>query len=207
MPHTFKILSLAAALLSGLFLAGARPALAVPLCFEVYENELVPGCYQTLPNNQTMNPVNCLTWCTPRLQQSPDGKKIVACDFTVDEAAYTSCDDWRAKAINIPTEFKSPLLTAELQGDINKLNQFGQGTSIQQVLGRMIKIGLGVVGSVALLMFIYGGVTMLLGSTIVGGGATKQDVLRAKGIITWAALGLMVVLASYAIVRFIFGTF
>jgi len=102
--------------------------------------------------------------------------------------------------------FQNDLLTAELQGSINSLNQLRDAT-LQQVIGRFIKTGLGIIGSIALVMFVYAGMTMLTGSTIVGGGATKQDVLRAKGILTWAVLGLVVVLASYAIVEFIFGTF
>ena len=55
---------------------------------------------------------------------------------------------------------------------------------------------LGIVGSLALLMFIYGGVMFL----ISGGSAEK--VTQAKQIIAGAVIGLVIVFTSYIIITF-----
>lgn len=69
--------------------------------------------------------------------------------------------------------------------------------SVEEVIGRVIKAILGVVGSLALLMFIYGGLTWM---TAAG---NKEKVEKGKEIIIWAALGLVVIFASYALVEFV----
>lgn len=59
------------------------------------------------------------------------------------------------------------------------------------------KIILGVVGSLALMMFIYGGVMMLISS------GSSEKVTQAKGIIMAAVIGLAIIFASYIIIRFV----
>jgi hypothetical protein len=60
---------------------------------------------------------------------------------------------------------------------------------------------LGIVGSIALLFFIYGGFTFL----ISGGSATQVD--KGKKIITGAVIGLVIVFASYLIIKFVLQAF
>jgi len=60
---------------------------------------------------------------------------------------------------------------------------------------------LGIVGSIALLFFIYGGFTFL----ISGGSATQVD--KGKKIITGAVIGLIIVFASYLIIKFVLQAF
>lgn len=70
-------------------------------------------------------------------------------------------------------------------------------------LNDLIRIGLrvaqiifGVIGSLALLMFVYGGVMMLISA------GNSEKVSKAKGILTAAVIGLVIVFASYLIVDF-----
>jgi hypothetical protein len=65
------------------------------------------------------------------------------------------------------------------------------------LIGRIIKAALGIVGSLALAMFIFGGFVWM---TSVG---NNEKVTKGKNIIIWAALGLIVVFASYAAVSFV----
>jgi len=58
---------------------------------------------------------------------------------------------------------------------------------------------LGVVGSLALLMFVYGGVMMLISA------GNSDKVSKAKGIIIAAVIGLGIVFASYLIIQFVMG--
>jgi hypothetical protein len=59
------------------------------------------------------------------------------------------------------------------------------------------KIILGLVGSLTLLMFVYGGLMMIISS-----GNTEQ-VTKAKGILLAAVVGLVIVFASYIIIQFV----
>ncbi|KKR22033.1 MAG: hypothetical protein UT48_C0001G0046 [Parcubacteria group bacterium GW2011_GWE2_39_37] len=56
---------------------------------------------------------------------------------------------------------------------------------------------LGIVGSLALLAFIYGGVMMLISE------GSSDKVTKAKSIITGAVVGLVIVFSSYIIVGFV----
>ncbi len=69
--------------------------------------------------------------------------------------------------------------------------------SVPVLIGRVINAVLGVVGSVALIMFIYGGITWM---TAAG---NEQSVSKGKNILMWAALGLAVIFLSYALVTFV----
>lgn len=73
----------------------------------------------------------------------------------------------------------------------------GGVNSVQQLIGKVIEAVLGVVGSLALIMFIYGGITWM---TAAG---NEQSVTKGKNIVMWAALGLVVIFSSYALVKFV----
>ncbi len=60
---------------------------------------------------------------------------------------------------------------------------------------------LGVVGSLALLMFVYGGFMFLISS------GNSEKVTKAKGIIIAAVVGLAIVFASYLIIEFVMEAF
>ncbi len=83
-------------------------------------------------------------------------------------------------------------------GTVSLNNPLGAGvTSVPQLIGKVIKAVVGIVGSLALLMFIYGGFTWMLS----GGNSTAVE--RGKNILMWAAIGLVIIFMSYAIVNFI----
>lgn len=63
----------------------------------------------------------------------------------------------------------------------------------------VVDIILGVVGSLALLMFVYGGIMMLISA------GNSDKVSKAKGIIIAAVIGLGIVFASYLIIEFVMG--
>lgn len=73
-----------------------------------------------------------------------------------------------------------------------------KGATPQTLIGRIIKGILGIVGSLALLMFIYGGFTWM---TAAG---SSEGVTKGKNILIWATMGLIVIFSSYALVTFVF---
>ncbi|MEK7097726.1 MAG: hypothetical protein AAB906_02670 [Patescibacteria group bacterium] len=65
---------------------------------------------------------------------------------------------------------------------------------------RVTEIILGLVGSISLLMFVYGGVMFLIS------GGSSERVEKGKQIIIGSIVGLIIVFASYTIIGFIFST-
>jgi hypothetical protein len=106
--------------------------------------------------------------------------------------------------------FVLPVLAA--QGDITdpsdtptvtnerKLSNPLGGTSIQSVIGRAINGVMGVVGSLALLMFVYGGLLWMTS------GGSQDKVKKGKDIILWSAIGMVVIFGAYALTQFVITT-
>jgi uncharacterized membrane protein YjfL (UPF0719 family) len=65
------------------------------------------------------------------------------------------------------------------------------------LIGNVLNVALGIVGSLALVMFIYGGFVWMLAA------GNEQAVEKGKNILMWAAIGLVVIFASYSLVRFV----
>ncbi len=81
-------------------------------------------------------------------------------------------------------EFQNPL------GDkVNDPNVF-IGTVINKILG--------IVGSIALVMFVYGGFTWMLA------GGNTEKVQKAKSVLVWSTLGLIAIFSAYTAVKFLF---
>ena len=84
-------------------------------------------------------------------------------------------------------------LAAELK------NPLGDGNDDPRVfIGRLIKGILGLSGSVALLMFVYGGVVYLTAQ------GENERIQRAKTPLPWATVGLAVIFGSYAFLTYLF---
>ncbi len=80
---------------------------------------------------------------------------------------------------------------------VSLTNPLGGDVTPQTFIGRIINAILGIIGSVSLVMFVFGGITML---TSMG---NPEKMTKAKGILVGAILGLIIVFTSYALVRFV----
>ncbi len=69
--------------------------------------------------------------------------------------------------------------------------------NVNTIVGTLIKAVLGVVGSLALLAFVYGGFVLMLSA------GSSDRVQKGKNILIWASVGLVVIFTAYAAVRFI----
>lgn len=65
------------------------------------------------------------------------------------------------------------------------------------LVGNIIKIALGLVGSLALVMFIYGGLMMMVSS------GNSDLISKGRNTLIWAVLGLVVIFSSYTIINFV----
>lgn len=77
-------------------------------------------------------------------------------------------------------------------------NPLGTDATIPQLVGRAITLFTGISGSIALLMFVYGGVLW-----IFSGGA-EERVTKGKEVMKWATIGLVVMFSAYALVNLVF---
>jgi hypothetical protein len=94
-----------------------------------------------------------------------------------------------------PAEKKVEKLEApSTLGDLNKTKE----VDLPVLIGKGIKLLMQVIGTIALLMFVYGGLLWM-----VSAGNTEKT-KKAMDIMLWAGLGVIVILSSYAIVNFVF---
>ena len=83
-------------------------------------------------------------------------------------------------------------------GSIALPNPLGDINTLPVLVGHIIRALLGIVGSLALAVFIYGGFVWM---TSAGNG---DSVNKGKNTLIWAAIGLAVIFSAYALVRFVF---
>jgi hypothetical protein len=76
-------------------------------------------------------------------------------------------------------------------------NPKGSVQNVPQLIGKIINALLGIVGSLALIMFIYGGFTWMLAA------GNETQVEKGRNILVWATIGLVVIFASYSLTSFI----
>lgn len=93
---------------------------------------------------------------------------------------------------NDPVE---PLSTSCTGGSCTLNNPLGNINTPEALIGRVIESVMGIVGSIALLMFVYGGLTWMTSA------GSQEKVKKGKDILIWSAAGLVVVFMSYAITR------
>ncbi|MFH1947315.1 MAG: pilin [Candidatus Magasanikbacteria bacterium] len=86
---------------------------------------------------------------------------------------------------------------------LNKLSELNQlkSNNIPNLIGNLIKTAMGLMGSIGLVMFVYGG---LLWMTAAGNSEHQK---KAMNVLLWSSMGIIVILASYVIVSFVFKAF
>lgn len=77
------------------------------------------------------------------------------------------------------------------------VNPLGAGITPAALIGRVIKGALGISGTIALAIFVWGGFVWLTS----GGSPEKID--TAKRLIVWAVLGLALIFGAYAVTSFV----
>lgn len=82
-----------------------------------------------------------------------------------------------------------------LTNPLNPNNDANGISTPQALIGKIINAILGIVGSLALLMFVYGGLTWMTSS------GSQEKVKKGRDIIVWSAIGLAIIFASYGLVR------
>jgi len=80
-------------------------------------------------------------------------------------------------------------------------NPLGTDVTVTQFIGRGIRAVIGIVGALALLMFIYGGITWMTA------GGSQERVTSAKNILKNSFIGILLIFFSYTIISIFFSFF
>lgn len=98
----------------------------------------------------------------------------------------------------------SAQISPENTGLSDSAREAGYGEAaveLPDLIGRIINILIGLIGLILFLFVLYGGIMWM----IAGGDSTK--ITKAQGIIYNAVIGVVVVLAAYAITSFVINQF
>ena len=122
--------------------------------------------------------------------------KVLAanCLDTAERQAHCKLVSWNASVL----ASGSGIQDEEPTPDFSSLPTFTNPMDIdspQTFIGKIINIIMGVVGSIALIMFIFGGITWMMA------GGNEQKVKKGVGILVWSVIGLVAIFLSYAIVN------
>ena len=91
--------------------------------------------------------------------------------------------------------FATEVVFAQAGSTVSLENPIGAGTDINTILGSGIKVALGVVGSISLLVFVYGGFLWLTSA------GSSEKVKKGWDTIIYAVIGLFIIFSSYAILN------
>ncbi|MBI4281079.1 hypothetical protein HY628_02700 [Candidatus Uhrbacteria bacterium] len=99
------------------------------------------------------------------------------------------------KRFLILVSFLTPLVTQA--GTVVQLQSPINAPTVQALAGDIIRAVLGLVGSLALIMFIYGGFLWLTS------GGNPDKIKQGRDTLIWAAIGLVFIFSSYIVARFV----
>lgn len=88
---------------------------------------------------------------------------------------------------------------AASNADVVKLKNPIADGNIQQILGRVVRQGFTILGSITFLVFVYGGFLWLTS------GGNSDKVSKGTSVMTWAVVGIFIIFASYAILNTVIG--
>jgi hypothetical protein len=96
-------------------------------------------------------------------------------------------------AIGVSVLFVAPAFAAT-----SLTNPLGSVTNPDVLIANVISVFLGVVGGIALIIFVYGGFLMLISN------GNPEKVKKGRDALMWATLGLAVIFGSYGLVQLVF---
>jgi hypothetical protein len=158
----------------------------IVLQFAIMANSALAICVCTLPT-VSANYANCYTAC------ATTAESLCA---TIADCALSGPP--ATGGTNIPSTGGTN--TPPSGGSTANLTNPISANSVPELVGNIINVALGIVGSLALIMFIYGGFTWMLAA------GNDQAVEKGRNILVWATIGLVVIFASYSLVNFIINT-
>jgi hypothetical protein len=100
---------------------------------------------------------------------------------------------------SLSLSFVVPIFAATSTDKIDrvKLDNPITAKTIPEIFGNGIKVTTGIMGSLALLVFVYGGAVWLTSA------GNPEKVKKGTAAMVWAVLGIVVIFSSYAIINLV----
>lgn len=139
----------------------------------------------------------CECWPSSVTNRTASNRTKASCTPESAEACATFCG---AGSVNTRSQ-KPPCQTPSSSGTGGTRtldNPIGGASRWEDVAARIIKMFTGLSGSVALLMFVWGGFLWMTS------GGNDQRVAKGKQTLVWATIGLIIIFGSYAILNVLF---
>ena len=136
--------------------------------------------------------------CEAELKKTPEptSDQRARCVLVPDQV-YADC----MKTVDPATTGAAPEQEYQIpKAEAAALNQF-QGQTAQQVVGNMLATATKIMGSIAFAMMVFAGLLWMTAA----GNSDKQR--KAQDIMIWSALGVIVILSSYSLVKLVFDAF
>lgn len=112
------------------------------------------------------------------------------------------CMSKEKASAGIPKEYPEKATLDAVETRINSFpSEMEKDVNINLFVGRALRVFLGIIGTVALLVFLYSGIMWM-----TAGGEPKK-VTDAQHTMVWAALGLFAIFISYAAVSYMIKAF
>lgn len=115
---------------------------------------------------------------------------------TTDKCEKNPHCQWQAPSSQ-PANPGTPDNISSLQTSAAALDQI-HANSIADVIGSAIRLLLSFIGSIALVLYIYAGVLWMLAA------GNEERIAKSKKILIWTTLGVVMMLASWVIVQYVF---
>ncbi|OGH67033.1 MAG: hypothetical protein A2983_01040 [Candidatus Magasanikbacteria bacterium RIFCSPLOWO2_01_FULL_40_15] len=157
------------------------------------------GCYCNTVKDPNLEFVPTLTQSEQKCLDAPAKEHRPKCEWWVKNKMdkFKESKDASGDALKPVSEYKGIPFTIPSVEELNKI-----GTSdVSILIARVIKTLMGILGSISLVMFVYSGILYM---TDMG---NSERAGKAKQIFIWNSLGLVIIFASYAIVKMVFEAF
>lgn len=155
------------------------------------------GCYCNTVKDAELKFIPTLTQSKQKCLDAPASEHRPLCEWWDKNKMVSSTTNVDASGDSqkyAPTPYVPVPFVIPPTDSLNKL-----GTIDPKIfIGRLITTVMGIMGSIALVMMVYGGILYMTDA-----GKEEQE-KKAKHIVVWTALGLAVIFASYAILKIIF---
>ena len=89
---------------------------------------------------------------------------------------------------------------AQVTGEPVKVYNPIKAESVPALVNSIVRQILGIVGALALIMFVYGGVLWMTSA------GNQNRIEKGRETLIWATIGLIIIFSSYAILNFIFAS-
>lgn len=134
---------------------------------------------------------------TPWVAAHCDTSYIARSSSSTSEGGTVTCPPAGA-APSTPTSGATPSTGGPSTESIRLFNPLGSDVTIPQFIGRGVRAVVGIVGAVALLMFIYGGIAWMTA------GGSEERIKSAKNILKNSLIGILLIFFSYTIISIFF---